>query len=227
MYGSASEGSSRDSIASPADRTLSISPGSELPPMGLGMQRQGSDYGYPSQAHSLPYHMRSDYPQGPVHSTSSLTGALPYQQYTSAPQQRPTTSHPNSYGPPQTLEPPANGTTSSGASPSMGAMPWSPASHTLPPPQAMNGYYQESAFGHSQLPLFPGMGRPQSTEPRDYGLQQHQAQMGPHPAMNDWGSMSMPGGDSRQGHYDPTVPGHYDPSRKGSSRDGWESLEAR
>jgi hypothetical protein len=47
-----------------------------------------------------------------------------------------------------------------------------------------------------------GMGRPQSTEPKDYGLQQHQAHMPSQlPLSHDWHPDSMDPQDNRQGNY--------------------------
>lgn len=171
IYGS-TFGSSRNFAASPADRTLSASPNSELPPMTNGMQRQASDYGYLPQTHTLPPHMRSDFQQTPSRSTPFMNGHS-LRHHTSAPQQRPpTTSHPPSFGPPQPLEPPSNGTGSGSASPHLGALGWgSPSTETLPASSAMDNYaYPEPAYGGHTM-YYPGSSirRPQSTEHEEYG----------------------------------------------------------
>ncbi|EXJ61152.1 uncharacterized protein A1O5_11944 [Cladophialophora psammophila CBS 110553] len=204
VYGSTSAGSSRNSTASPADRTLSISPNSELPPIAIGIQRQGSDYGFLPQTHSLPPHMRSDFGQNSPRSTPPLT-THSLQNYTSAPQQRPTTSHPPAYGPPQPLEPPANGTASGSASPHLGALVWgSPGSGTLPTPSPLDNYgYPDPAYGGHSL-YYPGSAirRPQSTEPEDYGLRPRHGHMS-HPVAipGDWTSMPLALQDNRQERY--------------------------
>ncbi|KIX04205.1 uncharacterized protein Z518_07759 [Rhinocladiella mackenziei CBS 650.93] len=203
IYGSTS-GSSRNSTASPADRTLSVSPNSELPPMANGMQRQGSDYGYLPQSHGLPPHMRSDFQQNASRSSPSLNGHT-LQNYTSAPQQRPTTSHPTTYGPPQPLEPPANGTGSGSASPHLGALGWgSPSTSTLPNPPAMDNYsYPDAGYASHQL-YYPGSSirRPQSTEPEDYGIRPRHPHMAHHvPLTADWSAMPLAVQDNRQERY--------------------------
>lgn len=203
IYGSTS-GSSRNSTASPADRTLSVSPNSELPPMTNGMQRQGSDYGYIPQTHSLPPHMRSDYSQTAPRATPSMAGHS-LQHFTSAPQQRPpTTSHPPSFGPPQPLEPPTTGTGSGNASPHLGALGWvSPSTGNLPGSSSMDNYaYPEPAFGGPNM-YYSGSSirRPQSTEPEDYGLRARHPHMAHHvPITADW-NMPLAVQDSRQERY--------------------------
>ena len=78
-----------------AERPQTGPPYEELPPMTASMQRQTSN-GYPQQL-GIPAHLRADLQQ-----------------------QRPVTSYPTSYGgPPQPMEPPANGTASGSASPHM------------------------------------------------------------------------------------------------------------
>ncbi|KAH0833658.1 C2H2 finger domain protein [Fonsecaea pedrosoi] len=204
IYESTSGGSSRNSTASPANRILSISPHSELPPMTSGMQRQGSDYGFLPQTHSLPPHMRTDFGPNLPRSTPPLTSHS-LQQYTSAPQQRPVTSHPPAYGPPQPLEPPANGTSSGSTSPHLGALAWgSPGSGSLPTPASLETYgYPEPAYGGHSL-YYPGSAirRPQSTEPEDYGLRPRQPHMATHISLpTDWTSMPLAVQDNRQERY--------------------------
>ncbi|OQV03274.1 hypothetical protein CLAIMM_08338 [Cladophialophora immunda] len=201
IYESTSGGSSRNSTASPADRTLSMSPHSELPPMATGMQRQGSDYGFLPQTHSLPPHMRPDFGSNSPRSTPPLT----LQNYTSAPQQRPVTSHPPAYGPPQPLEPPANGTASGSTSPHLGALAWaSLGSGSLPTPSSLDNYgYPDPCYGGPSL-YYPGSAirRPQSTEPEDYGLRPRHGHMSHHVAVSaDWTSMPLAVQDNRQERY--------------------------
>jgi hypothetical protein len=162
--------SSRATTESPGERTLSVSPGAELAPM-TSTQRSGSD-GYLPQP-SLPPHLRHDFStQFSPRSTPSLSGP-PLSSFTSNPQSKPSpTSHPNAYGPPQPLEPPANGTISGSASPHMGPLSWGSPNHgTLPSPSALGNYdYPDTPFGGSAL-YYPGsIRRPQSTEPEDYGI---------------------------------------------------------
>lgn len=134
------------------------------------MQRSTSDHGYLPQP-SLPPHMRNDFSsQYSPRSTPTLSGPA-LASFTSNPQNKPSpTSHPNAFGPPQPLEPPANGTASGSVSPHMG---WgSPNPANLPSPGALHGYdYPDTTFGAPAL-FYPGSGirRPQSTEPEDYGI---------------------------------------------------------
>ncbi|OAL22096.1 hypothetical protein AYO22_07456 [Fonsecaea multimorphosa] len=181
-----------------------MSPHSELPPLTTGMQRQGSDYGFLSQTHSLPPHMRSDFGQNSPRSTPPLNSHS-LQNYTSAPQQRPVTSHPPAYGPPQPLEPPANGTASGSTSPHLGALGWgSPGGGTLPTPSSLENYgYPDPAYGGHPL-YYPGSAirRPQSTEPEDYGLRPRNGHMSHHvPLPPDWTSMPLAVPDNRQERY--------------------------
>jgi len=204
------------SVQSRPDRTISISPGQDLPPIP-NMHRQASDYSYMqqnmpqsmpqsmSQGHSLPPHMRNDYQQQPsARSTPAMNGAPSMNGYASVPQQhRPaSTSHPTTYGPPQPLEPPANSTGSGGASPHMNALGWvSPGNGNLPSSTGMDNYnsYPDPTYGGQPL-YYPGSNirRPQSTEPEDYGLRSRH--MSHHMANNvpmtaDWSAMpNMPMG---------------------------------
>ncbi|KAJ9614496.1 hypothetical protein H2200_002633 [Cladophialophora chaetospira] len=211
MYTSTSESSPghADQI-SPVDEA---SPQTELPPMAIGMQRHNSDYGY-SQQLPLPQLFRPDLQQSGSRTASPLNGHH-LQNYTSAPQQRPVTSYPASYGPPQPLEPPANGTASGGASPYLGGWP-SPSQGTLPPPIAMDtSAYHDSGFHGPSLGLnhmgnnqhgghhlyyasVNGIGRPQSTEPKDYGLHAHQSQVS---SQVSWNPDPLDASDHRQGGF--------------------------
>ncbi|OCT48227.1 hypothetical protein CLCR_04321 [Cladophialophora carrionii] len=222
QYVSPSESPPGYPIQVPKPEPASPHPG--LPPMVPGMQRQNSDYGYPPQHLPLPAHLRADFQQNAGRTSSPLNGQ-PLHNYTSAPQpQRSSTSYPTAYGPPQPMEPPANGTASGGASPHLGA--WtSPNPGTLPPPFAVDSSaYPESGFGGHQVGLpqlgnhqlgnhqlnghqlyyhpVNGMGRPQSTEPKDYGLQQHQTHMPSSlPLNHDWHPDTMDTQHPRQGSY--------------------------
>ena len=188
---------------SPGDRTLSVSPGAGLPPL-INMKRSDSDHGFLPQP-SLPPHMRNDYSQSQYspRSTPQLSGPS-LATFTSNPQSKPSpTSHPNAYGPPQPLEPPANGTVSGSASPHMGSLGWgSPNPGTLPSPLPHYDY-PDSGFGGPTL-YYPGSSirRPQSTEPEDYGIRprgSHAQQlahgqggpMGTVPMTADWSTMPV------------------------------------
>lgn len=185
--------SSRNSTASLQDQP-SISPNDEA--HQLGLQRQSQDYNYMAHNNSLPPHMRSEYTLGMRH--AQTVDAAPA-NYTSAPQPRTSiTSNPTSYGPPQPLEPPANGTASDGASPHISAMGWgSPTHGNLPSPTAMDfANYPDPTYGGQQL-YFPGNGmrRPQSTEPEDWSLRSNRNQNNYHHHLNmghDWNAMQMP-----------------------------------
>ncbi|KIV97590.1 hypothetical protein, variant [Exophiala mesophila] len=205
IYGSTS-GSSRNSTASPADRQLSVSPNSELPPVTNGMARQGSDYGYMSQPHSLPPHMRSDYQQNAQRTTPSMN-AHSLQHYTSAPQQQrpPTASRPSNYGPPQPMEPPTTGPGSGNASPHMNNLAWAGQNApNMPGSGNMDNYaYPEPAYGGHNM-YYPGTSirRPQSTEPEDYGIRLRHPHMAHQvPITADWSAMPIGVQDNRQERY--------------------------
>ncbi|KAL6240959.1 hypothetical protein RBB50_012054 [Rhinocladiella similis] len=202
MYGSTS-GSSRHSTASPADRTLSVSPNTELPPTTNGMQRQGSEYGYLGQNHSLPPHLRPDFQQNPTRQTPTMNGQ-PLHNFTSAPQQRPTTARPQNFGPPQPMEPPASGTGSGNASPHMNNLGWNAQNPgNMPTSAAMDNYaYPDPGYGGHPI-YYPGSNirRPQSTEPEEYGIRPRH-HMGHHmPVAPDWGAMPIAVQDNRQERY--------------------------
>ena len=163
-----------------------MSPGQDLPPIP-DMHRQSSQCGYLPQNGTLPPHLRTDYSQNSSRSSPAMNSTM---SYTSNPLHRPAmTSHPNAYGPPQPLEPPANGTTSGSGSPHLGAINWgSPgAGHgNLPSPGPIDNYaYPDPTYGGSHV-YFPGSNirRPQSTEPEDYGLRPRG-----HQGMNHNGNM--------------------------------------
>jgi Zinc finger, C2H2 type len=206
---SGSSASSRNSTASPADRTMSPSPGQELPPL-VKLERSGSEFGYLPHNPSLPPHMRNDYQQQPSPRSTPSMNVPSLASFTSAPQpQMSPTSHPAAYGPPQPLEPPANGTASGSASPHMGPLGWgSPRHGSLPSPGSLGNYdYPDPGFGGPSL-YFPPHGpirRPQSTEPEDYGIRprgSHAANLANHvPMTADWSSMPVNMHDARQERY--------------------------
>lgn len=169
---------------------MSQSPMSEMAPMNSmnnGMHRQMQEnYQYMNNS-SLPAHLRQDY----SHQLPSQNGQMPpqggnWQQQMST---RPT-SHPQGYGPPQILEPPANQSAngSSQNSPHMSNAGWgSPSSQNhghgmssqigsgMPSP-GPNGYmYPDPEYGQHQAMgagmYYPNSNirRPQSTEPDGQG----------------------------------------------------------
>jgi hypothetical protein len=168
---------------SPHERHLSLSPATQLgavPPM----HRTGSDMGY---GMPIPGHLRTELQPSP-RSSPSLTSqpyamsAAPLQQ-----QRASLTSHPNSYGPPQVLEPPtqthSGQSTSANGSPHMSAMGWqspghpgmaSPnpgeATYVYPDPPAQYGTHQQNMYYQN-----PNLRRPQSSEPEHYDPR-HQGQ---------------------------------------------------
>jgi hypothetical protein len=205
---STTSASSRSTTTSPAERTLSVSPVNELPPL-TSMSRSASDSSYLPQS-SLPPHLRNDFStQFSPRSTPSMVGPS-LASFTSNPQTKPSpTSHPNAYGPPQPLEPPANGTASGSASPHMGPLSWGSPNHS---PSALGNYdYPDTPFGGASL-YYPGsIRRPQSTEPEDYGIRprgshaqalahaQHAVSM---PMTSDWTTMPAVGiHDIKREHY--------------------------
>lgn len=169
--------SSQNSTESPGQRPISMSPTHELPPIP-NLPRQTTEYGFIPQNGALPPHMRNDFSQSsprpsPGMNSNSLSG------YTSAPHHRPSlTSHPAAYGPPQPLEPPANGTASGSGSPHLTALGWGSPNHgSMPSPGPIDNFpypdlpHPSYAAATHQL-YYPGSNirRPQSTEPEDYGL---------------------------------------------------------
>lgn len=157
--------SSRGTTVSPAERNLSASPMEDHVQLAT-MQRSMSDHAYLPQP-SLPPHLRGDFPTQYSPRSTPLSGPS-LASFTSNPQSKPTpTSHPNAFGPPQPLEPPANGTASGSVSPHMGWGSPNPGS-----PGGLHSYdYPDTSFGAPSL-FYPGHGirRPQSTEPEDYGI---------------------------------------------------------
>lgn len=156
------------STPSPSRRNLSLSPNAEqLAPMN-GMHRH-PDFPYMNNS-SLPVHLRGDYhmpnQNQPPPTTTSYSNGL----------SRPT-SHPVGYGPPPTLEPPANPPLSGSitGSPHMGSVGWHSPSHMPSPTSQSNGfmypdpdpYGNQAAMSHMYYPN-SNIRRPQSTEPDNY-----------------------------------------------------------
>lgn len=182
-----SENGSVQSTPSPSQRPSSMSPGQDLPPIP-NMHRQGSDFGYIPNG-GLPLHLRNDMQQP---SPRSIPGSPPPSNNNFSSNHRPSmTSHPNNYGPPQPLEPPANNDHRSqgSGSPHMSAIGWgSPQPNSMPSPQPVDNYaYPDPTYGGQPL-YYPGsnMRRPQSTEPDDYSLKTRSMQVG-----TEWNPMPV------------------------------------
>lgn len=153
------------STPSPGHRQLSMSPNSELAPMNI--QRHPTDYGGYMSNSPLPARLRGEYvpnPQPPQ--TSFSNGARP-------------TSHPQAYGLPPILEPPANhdprGSASTSGSPHMSSAGWQSPSN-MPSPSASQSYvypdpeanaYNAATMGQMYYSN-SNMRRPQSNEPDGY-----------------------------------------------------------
>lgn len=164
-----SQNGSPMSTPSPGQRNISISPNSELAPIGV-MHRQEYPYMHSS---SIPGHLRDGYhmqqqnqPLAPV--ASSYSNSM-----------RPT-SHPGPYGPPPILEPPTNPPNSGSAngSPHMSSVGWHSPQHMPSPSNQSNGYVYPDPdpygaqinmgqMGHMFYPN-SNIRRPQSTEPDNY-----------------------------------------------------------
>lgn len=112
------------STPSPAQRTMSMSPATDMANMN------NMAYGMPNS--SLPVHLRGDIHVGSPASTTSngFNGNM-----------RPT-SHPTGYGPPQTLEPNIEhqqGPGSAGGSPHMSSVGWQSPGHVASPTHSATG----------------------------------------------------------------------------------------
>jgi hypothetical protein len=159
---------------SPNERPMSMSPagGMSVVPQ---MHRQTSDYNYMG-AMNVPPHLRSEMPQQSPRSSPSLSQSYSSGMSTAG---RPSlTSHPSGYGPPSTLEPPANSnhgqqnsSTPSG-SPHMANMGWqSPSAHALQSPGPGDNFiYPEPNQYQSAGNMYysNNIRRPTSTEPTQY-----------------------------------------------------------
>ncbi|KZF24926.1 hypothetical protein L228DRAFT_236083 [Xylona heveae TC161] len=173
--GSFSNTVSPHSTPSPGQRTTSVSPPGDLPPIPT-LQRPHAEYTYmsngPMPAAPLPPHLRGDLQQPmsrPASASLSSYGAS---------QPRPSlTSHPSGYGPPPTLEPPPTADhrqpTSANGSPHATNMAWPSPTHAgLVTPTPGEPYvYPEPLYSASASHLYypaSNMRRPQSTEPEAY-----------------------------------------------------------
>ena len=172
------------STPSPGGQRIgSMSPNSDMAPlnnMQHNMQRQMQEPYLPYMNNSsLPAHLRNEYAQHHVPSQNApmqpnQQAYMGHQQSQQAP--RPT-SHPQGYGPPQILEPPANPQSaggSTGGSPHMSNAGWGSPSHgnNMPSPNSQaNGYmYPDPEYGNVGHMYYPNsnLRRPQSTEPDQY-----------------------------------------------------------
>ncbi|QDS75077.1 hypothetical protein FKW77_006813 [Venturia effusa] len=197
VQGPRSNGSERDeysetnspmATASP-HRQMSMSPASQLsgvPPM----HRNNSDMGY---GMPIPGHLRTELQPSPRSSPSLTSQPYVMAAPTNQPGRPSLTSHPNSYGPPQVLEPPTQThggqPASANGSPHMGAMGWQSPSHpgmaspshpgesyVYPdPPQGYAAHQQQNMY-YQNAPLR----RPQSSEP-DYDPRQQTQMWAPQP----------------------------------------------
>ncbi len=173
--GTLSEAGSPRGTPSPNQRTLSLSPGTELPRIP-NMQRQGSDYSYLTNV-SVPPHMRVDMqrpsPQPSPGSTPPSISTLGTNHH------RPSlTSHPSGYGPPSILEPPTHQDPRQGGSgngsPHMGSVGWQSPTHPGMVSPSHNGSYvypEPASYGASAHHLYypnSNLRRPQSTERDNY-----------------------------------------------------------
>jgi hypothetical protein len=162
---------SNQSVSHPSRRNTSASPATDIPPISLLPRQGGSDYGFMG-GRSLPPHMRTDFQP---HSPRSSPGSTPpsVSSFGSSLNRPSLTSHPAMFGPPPTLEPPANheprSSGSAGGSPHLSSMGWqSPTQMGSPGPSEPFGY-PDSHFGNSHWSYHnSAMRRPQSTEPDQY-----------------------------------------------------------
>lgn len=178
-------GGSANSTPSPGERTMSLSPSSEVTAMPL-LPRQHSDFAYMPTG-SLPPHLRGDlhhqqqqqlHHQSPRSSPTSTSPSL--SAYGGGGPHRPSmTSHPSMYGPPPTLEPPTHHdmrqtTNNANGSPHLSNMGWqSPSQHGgMGSPTHGEAYiYPEPPYGQPAPHLYypnSSIRRPQSTEPDQY-----------------------------------------------------------
>lgn len=191
---------SRTSTTPSAEEPTSANSNIDLPQTIMQHQRQSSDFSFLQHSQAMPPHLRNEYGIQLPHSSSMRTTI---QSYSHLPQSRPSiTSNPASFGPPQPLEPPTNGTASGGGSPHMTTMGWgSPTNGVLPSPNPLDfGSYPDPAYSTQQI-YFPStnMRRPQSTEPEDWSLRStrnHNNGFNHQLHMPDWGALPL--GDIKQ-----------------------------
>jgi hypothetical protein len=159
------------STPSPVPRTLSLSPSGGLPPIP-NMHRHTTDYSFMTTG-SLPVHLSRDMHQASPRSSPTTPAGL----ITSMPgshRNPANTSHPNAYGPPSVLEPPAHHDSrqqgSPHGSPHMSNNGWQSPAHgeayMYPDPYGSAAAAAAAASVGSHL-YYPSSNirRPQSTEP--------------------------------------------------------------
>lgn len=150
-----------------------MSPAAGMPAVSQ-MHRQNTDFAY--MAMNVPPHLRNEMPQHSPRSSPSLSQA--YSNPVNGHSRPSLTSHPNAYGPPSVLEPPAQTQPgSANGSPHMGPIGWqSPSQAALPSPSAGDGYgYADAPYNNSQQNLYyqnSNLRRTNSTEPDQYELRQ-------------------------------------------------------
>jgi len=172
--GTYSDSASAASTPSPGHRNLSLSPTSNLPPMPP-LSRQTSELSYISGP--FPHHLRGDLPPSSARSSPSLPSPT---RSSFSTQHRPSlTSHPATYGPPPTLEPPTHQDSrrpgSASGSPHLGSSGWqSPIHPGMSSPGHGESYlYPDPPFaGPAPHFYYPNshLRRPHSTEPDQYEL---------------------------------------------------------
>ncbi|MCJ1374992.1 Zinc finger protein 62 [Loxospora ochrophaea] len=174
--GTHSDAGSPHSTPSPGQRTMSMSPSSDIPSMPM-IQRQPNDFSYMGSGGSLPPHMRDSLQQPSPRSSPSVTSPS-LSAYGGNQQRQSMTSHPSTmYGPPPTLEPPTyhdqRQPGSVGNSPHMSNAGWqSPTNGGMASPTHGDSYvYPEPPYGAPAPHLYypnSNIRRPQSTEPDQY-----------------------------------------------------------
>ena len=167
------------STPSPGPRTMSLSPSAALPSIPH-LHRHHSDYSYMSTG-SLPPHLRTDLRQSSPR--SSPTAPAPLLALGGGGGRHTIhTSHPISYGPPPTLEPPTNRDPrqagSANGSPHMTTVGWqSPSQTGLASPSHADTYVYQDQFGPAALAsthlYYPdsNLRRPPSTDPQVEGYE--------------------------------------------------------
>ena len=168
-------GSTRSSPRSESVTAVGSPANSELPPQPL-LPRQHSDLTYGVGSGYIPPHLRGDFGQNSPRSGSQSPSLSGFGISNARPS---FTSHPNMYGPPPTLEPPAHGdqrsTGSASGSPHLSAMGWqSPSRGGMGSPIPGNSYvYPEPSYEMSTPNLYytgSQNARPQSTGPEQYEM---------------------------------------------------------
>ncbi|MCJ1443695.1 MAG: hypothetical protein MMC23_004195 [Stictis urceolatum] len=169
--GNFSDGGSAQSTPSPGNHAVPDSPASDMPQVPM-LPRQASDFQFMAGRPQLPLHLRNDMQ---AHSPrSSPRSTSPSLSSYGGNHQRPSlTSHPQMYGPPPTLEPPAHDSRSSGSaggSPHLSSMGWQSPTQMASPLPNENFMYPEPFNVQAAHLYYPSsnMRRPNSTEPDHY-----------------------------------------------------------